>query len=1546
MPSPPDPFDYPQDRSLTTHQGQRSQDRRDDPLGLSVLYAPPERSVDIVFIHGLGGASLRTWCRDRDLDYLWPQLWLPRDLPSARILTFGYNAHFLSKKERTSLTISDFANDLLFRMKHGESGSTRLGQVPIIVVAHSMGGLVFKKAFVQGHMNDEYRSVVATIKAVLFLATPHRGTVLADTLNLILRSSFFGHSSKKYVSELTRGSPTIDELNETFRHHAPKLQMFSFYETLATPIGPMSALLLDKACSVMGYPNETSQPLIANHHNVCKFTGEGDPNYSSVLGALRSVIMSVTSSETDSHAKDLQDIKTLLGVSGPLEEDIDAFRAVRKPGTCEKFYACREMKDWLASKSPHVLWAHAPPGNGKSTLCSFIVDRLQEENEYCAYFFIKYGHRKKQSTACMLRSLAYQMALQIPTFRQALTDLARSGVQIHNADTLTVWKKLYLAALSTVYCEKRISWVLDGLDESDSSKQVIELISAVGSFNSYIRVLVLSRPLSTIIQAFQMVKKKIPVIDIPLPDNMDDIRMVVAGEVGYLPASDEFKAKVIDEITSRSQRNFLWANLVLSRVANCHRQEQIKQVLETTPDGMDKLYDRMLDAVSDLHTKEDKALSKIILSWAMYAKTPLSVTELSEAYPAELHSIIDLDHTVSQICGQFVDIAQDKVTLVHHSAREYLRKTKRAPFSLDLRTVNEELFGKCMATLCDQRLRRKLSTLKLPKFLPYAAMSWAFHLESSSPESDRGLDALVRFFSGPFPLAWIQYFSISGCLSELFNISRIVTNYVRKRRNANADKSPMLHCLSDLSLIETWAIDLLKIPAKFGRHLSEDPSLIYKCIPPISPHSSAIHQKFAVNAAITLSVSGLKNLEWNDCLARVSANASRAVRLAVSARYLAVASDVPKGTITLWDTILFREYTAFFVNEHIWAICFNGTGSFFSCYGINHTFVWKVEDGSLLLTKDNPSHERAIDFKFDENDVLMMISDLRRVYKLTIEAEGEEQCSWIQMDPQLLEETSLPEHMFLGSPSSVAFNNDCTQVAVAYRSFPLTVWNIDPPEIVARLKRKSKQGQGSVYSYTGDNKVVWHPSGTHVMGIFGQIFKWSPIEDAYEEVKGETGVVPYGIQCSPNGHVFVTSDVEGSIKVYDFASLSLIYKLNSEDRINQICFDPNSVRFYDLRGSYCNVWEPNCLLRLMEDTAERIGDADSAADSFWLDTEDTHRTSISLPVSESHADSKSAITAIAAGARSQELLAYSTDAGEVDVYDPITEKRHRVAKSLFGMPVEHLIWTVKHDHLAYSFSNGTTTIKSISITAGPQREVVATDISGKDRSSTDRGRTRQLLFDESGESLLIYGAKKSQVLSIPSGQIIAERDMPDSESAKWKQHPSQPDILLCFTSDAVTTFTWQLERKESTPLKLPTNDLSISPTVDALLSSHCMRYILVRTMTKQLNRLHYGFFVLPASPIFEGGREAISPLHLSPTISGDVVGIIPDGRLVFLDQNLWVCTAQLNGDDSTVARHFFLPRDWVTSSGVKLCQVLQDGTFLCPSKGEVAIMKSDPISNW
>ena len=81
----------------------------------------------------------------------------------------------------------------------------------------------------------------------MFLATPHRGTSFADLLNKVLSVSF--QSPKNFIIDLNKSSPALEELNEHFRHIAPRLSIMSFYETLQTSVGPTKLVSAHKSAT-------------------------------------------------------------------------------------------------------------------------------------------------------------------------------------------------------------------------------------------------------------------------------------------------------------------------------------------------------------------------------------------------------------------------------------------------------------------------------------------------------------------------------------------------------------------------------------------------------------------------------------------------------------------------------------------------------------------------------------------------------------------------------------------------------------------------------------------------------------------------------------------------------------------------------------------------------------------------------------------------------------------------------------------------------------------------------------------------------------------------------------------------------------------------------------------------------------------------------------------------------------------------------------------------------------------------------------------------
>jgi hypothetical protein len=125
-------------------------------------------------VHGLNGGSRRSWSASSDPSTFWPKEWLPSEagFRHVRIHSYGYDSDW-TKSQQSTLTIHDFGQALFADLynspnlkKNGNVSDWRthptLGdgqadgslQTPIVLVAHSMGGLVVKKVDSPSYLPD------------------------------------------------------------------------------------------------------------------------------------------------------------------------------------------------------------------------------------------------------------------------------------------------------------------------------------------------------------------------------------------------------------------------------------------------------------------------------------------------------------------------------------------------------------------------------------------------------------------------------------------------------------------------------------------------------------------------------------------------------------------------------------------------------------------------------------------------------------------------------------------------------------------------------------------------------------------------------------------------------------------------------------------------------------------------------------------------------------------------------------------------------------------------------------------------------------------------------------------------------------------------------------------------------------------------------------------------------------------------------------------------------------------------------------------------
>ncbi|MCJ1438602.1 hypothetical protein MMC27_007992 [Xylographa pallens] len=1565
--------------------------RRADPLGLNIIYEPTSQAVvDIIFVHGLGGSSQQSWSKDRNPELFWPQQWLPNEpiISAARIFSFGYNATFQGRSN--ILNISDFAKDLLFSMRFatGDGGKQlNMGQLPIIFVAHSMGGLVVKKALILGQYDQYYKDIVQAIRAIIFLSTPHRGTNLAVALNRILTVSIFGHSPKQYISELENNSLTLQDINEQFRGFASRLAIFSFFETFETVIGPAKMMVLEKESSILGYPDEISKPLNADHHDVCKFTSRNDPNYLSVRNALCYLLKQFRSDDAESlksrYAEERRKIEYLLSMFTDPTEDRDFYLEKRFNGSCEWFLTDETFTSWLVDDVPsRILWCQGRPGSGKSVLAAFVVQHLQNLNYNCSFYFFRFGDQTRRTVSGFLQSIAYQISDGVPDFRRRLLQLIDDGLNITKASSKSVWQKLFMSTLFKLPIIKPVYLVVDALDECEMPTLLLKLFADIPASMVSIRMIVFSRDNQSLSTTFESALEAVPITTLSVDGHRDDIRLYVTEEIKYMRGDPTFKKRVAAEIIEKANGNFLWVHLVINEILQCHTQGAVTEALTEIPADLEAFYSRMHAILEKSLRAADLVMGRTILLWITHARRSLTLAELDQALQPEYPMILDLKSTVSKVCGEFVVVDNlSQISMIHSTAREYLIKNLNSRVRGSEVAAHQHMFTKCMTVLGEPGVRSQVQRLAAPSLLLYAATSWPYHLELTSAFSDEAsLILLMKFFRGSFVLTWIHILAIAGQLRILLQASKILNAFLGSCNKPHADGSSATHLLHGKELVALWATDITHIVGKFGLHLIRHPKTIYELVPFFCPHESALFQQFGSKPALTsMSTSGYSNAAWDDCLGKFSVG-DRNIPLGIvclSQYFALVMSD---GVIILYRSSTFEEARRFSHGERVLKMCRDANGETLVTCGLFTTKVWSVASANQLHSFVNPSRAKAlaVALKTDE-DILIVFSEDKLVRCISLDHADH---GWKTYE-NVCEDTF--EGRRHNSPQNVSFSPDSNQVAISFRGFPLSIWGIENPRprLIGRIKRhgdRMERQEGSQSHYTDVQTMCWNPITKHILGTYndGCFFKWHPFENDYRE----SDILAVDIKCSSDGCFFVTSTVDGVLKIWDFQTFSLIYQLSCPSSVTDFAVDADNRRIYELRETFCRIWEPSVLLRLYE------------TDEKGIDTTSTKESLTTKSIAfETSVEMLEPVTAISVNPQTLQC-AVGTDEGRVRLVG--IDGEHIMELSQGFMTVEHIVWSENGNLVATVDLSRRIIIKSVhhEDMARPLKSVL---------TIKEEDTIQQIMFNSSTDLLLVCTAQFLHLWSLTTMALISTR-LQTVSGTFWISHPLDSALLLGFGFTSIQVCTWaDLQIRKEVAIDKITIDVEsnkapheslrrkasalfpISPSEDesrvdkVWLTSHGEQ-ALVETSSaapqgkrrKQFMLIVLAHLAIPNSSEIETKLSARPlPTDLLARIEiplGFLSGNAPQDRrkssiqkgeagsslptsentLVFLDREFWVCTWSFShsGMVSRVRRHFFLPRDWLDMACLELAVIRSDGTLVCPKNGEVALVWNGLKEEW
>lgn len=1555
-----------------------------------------------MFLHAVGGSTQSSWTADDDAESLWPLAWLSQEqtLATVRILTFGYGA---SQDDVEVLDVSGWSKELLLelRFKTGrEDRPLNIGSVPLIFVSHSLGGLIAKKAFLLGRegTNANYSFIAKAVSAFVFLATPHRGAHLVEVLKDILAACAPARAIQLDLSRLQVHTQNLDHINQQFTEVLPYVDTVSFYETQETLVGGSFVLVLSQDLSTLGHQLETRIALEANHMSITQPLSNRDTNYQRIRDVLRYLIekckgLSDETSSDASNEHEMRSVVELLGVEEAPEDDHNWFSDKRVSGTCDFVLEHDAFSSWIEYSENRLsaLWCHGRAGSGKSVTASHVINHLIDERRHCAYYYFRSGDQVKNNLTLFLLSIAFQLATISPHFRRKLCRIADEGFDRNKAGYKLLWKKLFVLNFLKTDMKEPIYIVVDGLDELDSAlaKELIsKLFVELAECKQPLRLLMVSRLTPEIESAMDRLGRHLrePLKRLPIDGNKADLEVYVQEEMADMCGDDAFKQLTISRVLNKADGNFLWVHLVVQEILDCNIEDDVELALNTVPQELGPLYMRIDQRLADAfrHRPQDKELGRCILTWACCSRFPLLLEELTEALNPEFARIIDIDKTVSRLCGEFVVVdKRHHLNVMHASAREFLISEPDLNYYVHLERSHQSLFRKCIKKLSLSPGSIRQIILKPRDFVKYAAESWPYHLTASRGWLDQdSLAVLLELFQTRAVLDWICILGYTRNLRIMVDASKALVAFLKIVETIDKSRNPLQYRIAQVDLIANWAQDLIRVVGKFGARLLRHPTSIYDLIPAFCPATSAIHTQFASDSSgVTPVVHGSLSQNWDDCLAKFTIPGdSLPQQITTLERHFAILTN--DGTVRLYHSTTCEYARSFVHGEMVLATCFNIAGDRLATCGLLRTKIWDTRTARHLFTIGNPEYTKVLTMSFnaedDNNEILTAFWDDTCVRTCSMSSTY---FTWALGGPCKVD---ADPHGRANSPRNAQFSPDCTSIAISYRGTYPSIWYLDgSPRFGARCDRRAGIGplHGAAHTNFVDAQAfAWHPVSGHLLGIFndGFVFKWHPILDDFQLAQIRCN----GIKCSADGKLFVTSSGDGTLRIWDFEHFEPIYQLSYPHSIRDIDIDRNEARIYDIRDSYCHAWQPNALLRLLE------------ADDKASDARSNHDSAYQISLNETEQGFAQPITALQVGCASTNFIV-GDEEGVTRFFDVENKKTTNIAEGYIGV-----------EHIAVCEERGIVAIADLG------RDIIVTWINSIEHLDeivlpvviSVADSVCQVLFNASGTLICIVTNTALCVYQTGSTQVVGI--YPEPRPHYWVNHPADNLLLLGFGGDHVKIVPWtdvlsgvsypyiRPDSPDAAPFlrtdsRRPSEVYPLSPSetdaaprkvfvtadrrsflVEACCSTNqsarqtdyfivdlewieraaALRGIPTRSMPTEITqtiRSALGFVSIDHTIVSQSRRSSTAPmLTTRRSVSRPQ---FTEQTFAFIDSDFWVCTGNVGPDNRRpchINKHFFLPSDWQNAEWINLATVNSAGSFFCPRNGEVAIVLDGLAWEW
>ena len=1126
-----------------------------------------------------------------------------------------------------------------------------------------------------------------------------------------------------------------------------------------------------------------------------------------------------------------------------------------------------------------------------------------------------------------------------------------------------IWDKLFEGILFRLKFDEPFFWVLDGLDEAESPGVLCDLMTKITSATS-IRIMLVSRPTKDLLSVLSM-NGYLHREEIQTRDTAEDIQAYVSDAVSRIIPDNinGLRAKVIDSILSKANGSFLWVKLALERVKdNWKTPDDIQTALDGIPEGMDTIYTRMIEDVA-AQSGRNRKLAVDILTWASCAFRPLDVQELAVALNNDFafENIQSLAAAIADVCGNFVVVKKSQVSLIHQTARTFLlAERSRLLISFDRGKSHERIAVVCMKFLSNIPKWREAFSLAQDTdsnstgdqqstshaalndpFLWYATTHWAYHVSCASAEMGKSeiLQNAVFEFLDKYALLWMNAVALKGDPRILTRSAAYLKAWAKRKARHASEVAPTSLSLSRTSNgveeLLGWANDLIRVVGRFGAYLAVNPSSIHKHVVPFCPHDSMIYRAYQYQYGNAISVRGISSGKWDDCLARLTMGGDEGATKIVAKDNYFIALIGSSGTLIIWHAETCEEARRICHGEYVTGIKVSKTSNLVATAGIKTIRVWDIVGGEEIYNVPKTNQGRIMSLVFTSNDAELLIAFDDCTVQCVDLKLTKEQWYFRAEDPSEVEHSC---------PRLMSFSQDAKKIAVAYRGRPVFVWRITkqrgqrPMRCIRRDDILKKAGD----AWNAPEVVLWQPDSPNILILYQdtKLVDWNldtKSQTEHAHLKAREMVV------SSDGNLLLTSDNNGMLSVWTTGHFRLVYELAYAEFVRDIAFSPDAQRLYDVRGTLCNIWEPDALIRSDDSTREDIS---------------THESTIwSVPVTSSDDNNRVQISALIGGDNDQ-FYCTGKDDGTITIFEMDTAKQHRkLYTHSSSVSVIEMAWSSNQKYFASADDSGRLIAKRLEKPAHRQAKWKVFPLLDFRLGVA----VTQLLFSSSEEFLLVSTDSVDLVYSTKTKEKLFQVSRPDEIPRRWVQHPTNPRFLIGIEGEEHALYQWSNIEKVARDLFDTANDigfLSIEDPLGSPLMRTPSRSAEILTTLENVSILQERYLILE----FNSNRNFSARTSLVPSRRIDMIDLrdaklqrtslpslgrvvnrligVTQEHLVFLDYQYWVCTWDIQGgDNGEYTKHFFLPKDWLSPGARKLITLNRYGTLLCPKNGEVAIIR-------